>query len=189
MKIIKKNISKSLNLVGNYRACFYKQENKILQKWNDFIIGIMRKTNINLKNLLIFSLQSVDYRKNVICVAGMTRLAKALAGNNTNLSETTINYCALGTGAGTPTTNDTTLFTESYRNLPGSRESSDNLVYMTAYFTPSETSGTFTEFGTFIDATATANSGQLFGKLGSLNWVKDSSTYLLVDIIYTLQTV
>jgi len=127
-----------------------------------------------------------DRRENVICRAGLARLAGILTGDITTLPA--INYCALGTGTATPTTDDTKLQTETYRNLVASGYSDQYLAYFTAYFNETETSGTFKEFGVFINGTASADSGYIFNHIGGLTWVKDTATTLSVDIKFTLAT-
>ena len=128
-----------------------------------------------------------DVRENVVCKAGLARLAKILADE---ISDASINRCALGTGAGSASTNDTTLETEGYRNIPASKASSNEKVLITAYYGLSEGSTTtYTEFGVFIDGTDDADSGYLFNHLTGLSWAKDGSTEIQVDVEFTLQDV
>ena len=114
--------------------------------------------------------------KNVTCTVGRTQVMKALANNSP--AATYIEYCALGTGAGTPAISDTTLFTELARKTFSYSTQSDNTAEFRAFFTTSEANGTLTEIGHFLDdATGTANSGTLFNH-ASIAEVKTSSLTL-----------
>ncbi len=126
-----------------------------------------------------------DFHKNVICVNGFNAIAKLLTGDDTYTGE--INKMALGTGTtGSASASDTELETETYRNDTASATDDDNVAYITAYFTEGEVSGTFTEFGNFIDGEAGADTGRLWTHLKGLNWVKDNLTTLIISCKYTM---
>lgn len=157
-----------------------KKANEILEKMRH----LMRpKTFHRLYRL--GELKFVDEHKNVICNAGFNAITRLLVGDVTYTGE--INKALLGTGAtGSASASDTTLETETYRNDIASATASSNIAYLTAFFTEAEVSGTFTEFGNCIDGTGTVDTGQLWSHLKGLNWVKDSSTALVVSCKYTL---
>ena len=140
-----------------------------------------------MKYYILGALVKEDYHKNVICNDGFNALTKILTGDFTYTGE--INKALLGTGSGTLAATNTTLFTEAYRNDQASGTDSSNIAYLTAYFTETEVTGTFTEFGNCIDGTGTADTGQLWSHIDSLNWVKDNTTVLVVSQKYTFASV
>lgn len=98
--------------------------------------------------------------RNVACNAGRAVLLNFI-GNGAGL--TGIQYFAVGTGAGTPASGDTQLFTELYRQIPTATLLSGNQMIITTTFSAAQGNGTYTEAGLFGDgATSTINSGQLF---------------------------
>jgi len=128
-----------------------------------------------------------DKHKNVICNAGFNAMTKLLTGNTTYTGE--INKALLGTGVGSASASDVELITEAYRNDIASATDDTNIAYLTAFFTETEVSGTFTEFGNCIDGTAFADTGQLWSHIAGLNWVKDTNTALVISCKYTFQSV
>lgn len=130
--------------------------------------------------------KSPDFEKhNIIVTVGRAVLAELLSGGATYTGE--INYGALGTGvAPAPANSDTQLSNEVFRKLAASQTFSDNIAYIDFFYTASDTDGTYTEFGNFIDGGAGANTGQLFSYIATGNWVKSSSESLFVSCQYTI---
>ncbi len=124
-----------------------------------------------------------DKKYNVICNAGFQAVGEILSGVYGSSGE--INYMALGDGAGTPAASDTVLFNEVYRNATASGTVAGNILYLTAFYTESETDGTYTEFGNFIDGTGSADSGQLWTHVNTGGWTKAATEVLIVDCKYT----
>lgn len=100
--------------------------------------------------------------KNITTTAGRNVLARRLSGNTTYTG--IVNYTALGTSNTAPAVSDTQLGTETYRKALSSGTYASNIAYLETFFTASEVSGTFQEYGNFIDGSGTANSGQLFNR-------------------------
>jgi len=75
-----------------------------------------------------------------------------------------INYGALGTGSTAPASSDTQLTSESARATPSTAlDVSNNEAEFQFYFPDANlTNGTYHEAGTFMNGTATANSGKMF---------------------------
>ena len=135
----------------------------------------MKKLNVNsemkvkghfkaiLKDLSgnIIQIKEVD---NLVVNTSKNGFAKLLAGEAGFTGE--INYLALGTGANTPSSADTTLQTEIGRTtiVGGTLSRTNNVVTMEFYFSPTEANGSIKEIGAFIDATATTDSGSLFDR-------------------------
>lgn len=181
---------KKVDVRGEITAKFYDQT--VLKpwekQWNKVIEGL-RQYAPNLMQLYrLGRIKGVDHHVNVICNAGFNAVTKLLTGDQTYTGE--INKMALGSGVGAAAAaSDTTLEVEEYRNDTASGTDDSNIAYLTAYFTEAETSGTFTEFGNFIDGAAGANTGQLWSHLKGLNWVKDNNTVIVVSCKYTFQSV
>ncbi len=121
--------------------------------------------------------------KNLTTTVGRTVPMQRLANITTNTG--IVNYCALGTGTATPNVADTQLAAETYRKLVTSSTAVSNVAYLDCYFTMAEVTGTFQEYGFFIDGNAGANSGVLWNRF--LDAVTKSGTQsLTVQSIITL---
>lgn len=124
-------------------------------------------------------------KHNLVTTAGRNVLARRLAGNTTYTGA--INYGALGTQVSpSPVNGSTQLGTEVYRKLNSSATYSSNIAYVDFFYAATDTNGTYTEFGNFIDGTGTANSGQLFSYIATGGWVKSSVQSLFVSCQYTI---
>ena len=124
-------------------------------------------------------------KHNIVVNAGRTVLARLLTGDTTYSGE--INYGALGTGASpSPDNADTKLDNEVFRKIPASVAYDGNIAYIDFFYSASDTNGTYTEFGNFIDGTATADTGQLFSYIATGGWTKSSSESLFVSCKYTI---
>lgn len=78
-----------------------------------------------------------------------------------------INYGAVGTSAASPVATDPQLTAEIARTIveAGSYSRSANVITMSFYFDPLTGNGLLKEFGAFIDANASANSGFIFDRV------------------------
>lgn len=94
-------------------------------------------------------------------------------------------HIALGTGTNAPANADTTLQTETYRNIPASMNNVANVANITGFFSTTETSGTFREAGIFSNGTGSANTGILVSRV-AINIVKSTSETLTLDWTLTL---
>ncbi len=183
-------LNTNIKIKGEITAKFWQQKNPLLKRWNILIEKLIKLFPKQRKNLLKYyslgELVKVERKTNIICNAGFSRVCGVLT-NDLSIANG-INYMLLGTGSGTPAVGDTTLFTEAYRNATGSGTYQDNIAYLTAYYTQTEVTGTFTEFGNAIDGSASADSGYLWSHIAGLNWVKDNTTSLVVDCKYTMSS-
>lgn len=120
--------------------------------------------------------------ENLIANVGKNVLARILAGDTTYTGE--INYGALGSGDTAFTSASTKLNTEVYRMIPSSQSYDGAVVYIDFFIASGDVADqTFKEWGTFIDGTASADSGQAFSlMIGDI--VKSGSIY--VSSKYTL---
>lgn len=183
------NIIEKTGVLGEITAKFYDQSkltardrafNRIVRNLRPVFPGIM-------KHYRLGELASIDEHKNVICNTGFNTFTRRLTNDFTYSGY--INKMALGTGVAAPSATDIKLATEAYRNATASGTPSNNEAYLTAYFTEVECSGTYTEFGNFIDGSAAADSGKLWSHIGGLNWVKTNLVVLVVSCKYTFASV
>mgnify|MGYP006863458655 CR=1 FL=1 len=123
-------------------------------------------------------------QQNLITTVGRTVLARLLSGDATYSGE--INYGALGTSSTAVANSDTTLGTEVYRKIASSQTYSDNISYVDFYYTATETTGTYEEFGNFIDGTASVDTGQLWSHIVTGGWVKSGTESLFISCQYTI---
>lgn len=119
---------------------------------------------------------------------GKDLIVQRLIGTNTY--SLNINYGAIGTGSTAVTASDTQLATESARaTVAYSQDVSNNEARIQFYFTDTALSNTtYYEFGTFVDGSGTANSGQLFNRaLFSTPYTKviGTDTTVEVSIVFT----
>jgi hypothetical protein len=183
------NINANIAVTGEITAKFYDQTtlNWFESQSNKWLLKMRTKFPKLMRFYRLGKLKRVDKQKNVICNAGFNALIRHLINDTTYTGY--INKMALGTGTPTPAATDTKLQTETYRNTTASGTVSSNIAYCTAYFTETECSGTYTEFGNFIDGTDTADTGQIWSHKASISWVKNSSTCLVVSCKYTFASV
>ena len=121
--------------------------------------------------------------KNITTNIGRNVFARILSGDTTYTG--VINYIALGTNTSVATVNDTLLGAETYRKAVSVGESLNNIATVYTFFTPLEVTGTFEEYGCFIDGTGAANSGILFNRFLQ-NLAKSSLESLQVSTEITI---
>lgn len=122
--------------------------------------------------------------ENIIVTAGRSVVADRLANDTTYTG--IINYGALGSGSTTPANGDTTLTTEVFRKVVASASTTNNIAFIDFFYSKSDTNGTYNEFGTFIDGTASADTGQMWTHALTGGWVKSSSESMTVSCQYTI---
>lgn len=118
---------------------------------------------------------------------GKDLIIQRLLGINTYTLN--INYGAIGTGSTTPTASDTQLTTETNRTTVSYSQDSGFNEAMLQFFFPDSmlTNQTYYEFGTFVDGSATANSGQIFNHaLFGTPYVKTAGVDTTVEVDITL---
>ncbi|MFA5080308.1 MAG: hypothetical protein WC472_01645 [Candidatus Paceibacterota bacterium] len=154
-------------------------------------IDLLRKyIETNDKNILRNLVNSgavlkVNKAHNIITTVGRAEIAKSLT--NGRVTAPIINYGALGTVASpSPSNSSTQLGNEVFRKVPASQSNDNNIAYIDFFFAAADCSGTFTEFGNFIDGTATANSGKLFSYIATGGWAKTTAQSLFVSCQYNI---
>ena len=151
----------------------------------ELLHGLWQEYNWYLKQLHKQFLINQIVVENLTTTVGRSVLMQRLAGTTTYTG--TVNYCALGTSATSPTVGDTQLGTETYRKALSSGTFAANIAYLETFFTASEVSGSFNEYGFFIDANGSANTGQMFNRFISAQ-TKSTVQTLNVQSIITLNS-
>jgi urate oxidase len=120
--------------------------------------------------------------KNLIPTVSRQQIAKALSGNIAGVTEIKITHQEMGTSTQAPANGDTGLITPtaSTRKTISSLAYSSNQLSVTAFWAAGEATGTWREFGCFVNGTATSNSGVLFNRV-SINITVASNESLTVD--------
>src|SRR5690606_26003657 len=121
--------------------------------------------------------------ENIIVTTGRSVIAQRLANDTTYTG--ILNYGALGDDATTPDNSDTTLTNEVFRKVVASASSTDNIAFVDFFYSQADTNGTYEEFGTFIDGTGSADTGQLFTHALTGGWTKTASESMTVSCQYT----
>lgn len=122
--------------------------------------------------------------KNLVTTVGRSVIAQRLA--NTTTYTGIINYGALGSSATAVANGDTQLGTEVFRKVSASASYSSNVAFIDFFYTKADTNGTYQEFGTFIDGSAGANTGQIFTHALTGGWVKSATESMTVSCQYTI---
>ena len=121
---------------------------------------------------------------NIVVTSGRSTIAQRLA--NTTTYTGIINYGALGSSSTTPTNADTHLGTEVFRKIVSSASFTANVAFIDFFYSKADTNGTYNEFGTFIDGTASSGTGQMFTHALTGGWTKSSSESMTVSVTYTI---
>lgn len=180
-------INKEVTIKANYKM--FKLARNILSE-DSPVVNTLRKFARTGNKKILDSLIAHGYViemnevHNLIPTVGRNVLARLLAGDATYSGE--VDYGALGTAVSPSFSNsDTQLGNEVYRKQASDQAFDDNIVYIDWFLASGDVADqTFTEFGAFIDGTASANSGQAFSLLATGGWVKSGSIFISAQ--YTL---
>lgn len=123
------------------------------------------------------------YVENITTTVGRSVIAQRLGGDTTYTG--VVNYGAIGDDNSAAVVGNTTLGNETYRKALSSGTDAANIAYLENFYTAAEVSGTFEEFGFFIDGGAGANSGQMFNRF-TQNVVKSALESLNVQSTITI---
>ncbi len=142
-------------------------------------VGVWRFTIRDAKTGVV---KRVHEFKNLIPTAGRSKMAEALSGGLVAIADIEINKTSLGTGTTAAANGDTILETEVFRKDVASATFSSNQLFLTAFYTAVEVTGTFSEAGLHINGTASPDTGTLFSRVILFPAVvKSSSETLTVD--------
>ena len=121
--------------------------------------------------------------ENITTTVGRSVIAQRLSGITTYTG--VVNYGALGTSNTAAAVGNTQLGAEVYRKALSSGTYASNVAYLENFYTATETTGTYQEYGFFIDGTGSANTGQLFNRFTS-TVVKSNTETLNVQSTITI---
>lgn len=100
--------------------------------------------------------------ENITCTSGRSVLMQRLSGTTTFTG--IVNYGTLGSSNTAPSVGQTTLGTEVYRKALSSGTYASNVAYLENFYTSTEVSGTFEEYGFVIDGSGSADTGEQFNR-------------------------
>lgn len=123
---------------------------------------------------------------NIIPTAGRAVIARWITGDNTYSGDDGANYGSLGTSSTAPANGDTQLTAETYRKATSSVGRSNNIAYLSNFYTATEVTGTFEEAGWHISGTGSANTGQLLSHFLTTTIAKTSVETLTVESTLTI---
>ena len=144
---------------------------------------------ITIRDVKTGKVKRIYHQDNIIPTVGRTLLANNLTNSSPD-NDPRINYTALGTGSTAVANTDTTLDTETYRTTTASSTNSNNVAYVTAFYTATECNGTYKEAGLFCNGTGAADSGVLFSRVllnAPSGIAKTVTETLTVDYTITIQ--
>lgn len=118
---------------------------------------------------------------NIIPTVGRSVIARWIIGDNTYNADDGADWGSLGTSNTAVSNSDTQLTAESFRKARSSQAQSSNVAYLSNFYTATEVTGTFEEAGWHIDATASANSGQLLSHFLTGTISKSATETLTVE--------
>lgn len=122
--------------------------------------------------------------ENQIVQVGREVFSRRLVGDTTYTGA--INWGALGTSSTAVSDAQTTLVAEVKRKGVATVSRTNDSAAFRFFFSKADVSGTFQEFGTFIDGTASADTGQMFNRVLTGGWTKSSSESLTVTVQFDL---
>lgn len=197
MQTATKNITKKLNenmkITGKMIASIYDtsspQAELIEQKITNLINsphvhGYAEKYKALIAELRALCLVREYEVNNIIVTVGRAVVADRLANDTTYTG--IINYGALGSSSAAVANGDTTLTTEVFRKVTASTSTTNNIAFIDFFYSKADTDGTYEEFGTFIDGTASVDTGQMWTHALTGGWVKTSSESMTVSCQYTI---
>jgi len=156
-------------------------------------IEVKKEETTGMKGSYKFTIRDAETGKvkrvyeydNLIPTVGRAQIALALEAALSAIADIEINFTSLGTGTTAPANGDTTLETETFRKAVASLTSVSNQVFVTAFYTAAEVSGTFREAGIHINGTGSVDSGVLFSRV-AINITKSLSETLTIDYTITI---
>lgn len=147
----------------------------------------MNRTMYNylLKELgLCCQLNKTMTAANRVVQSGREVFARRMVADNTYSGELT--HGLLGDDTTAVADTDIALGNEVARKTIASRGRSGDQVTVDFYYSQNDTDGTYEEFGTAIDGTNTAGSGQLYNRLLTGGWTKTATESMTVSIQFNL---
>lgn len=135
---------------------------------------------------------SIIEQKNLIVSGadtGRNLIAQRIAGTNTYSLNVT--HGDIGTGTTAPDNSDVALQTPSVRGALTLASVNNNIVSLQFFFSDVNLpNGTYREFGTFVDGTATLSTGKLFNRaLFGTPYSKSAGEDTTVEVEFTISSI
>lgn len=129
----------------------------------------------------------IHHVKNIIPTVSRQQICKALGGFITSEADIKISHQELGTGTTAPANGDTGLETPTgaTRAAISSLGYASNQLNLTAFWAAAGATGTWREFGSFMNGTMVSNSGVLFNRV-AINITIAVSESLTIDGTITI---
>lgn len=122
--------------------------------------------------------------KNLVVNTGLYALADMVIGE---LDQTCAVWVAVGTGTTAAAAADTTLETESTRKVVTTKTRNSADIIYRFYLLTGEATGTWTEWGVFLEATSITDSGRMLNRILPAGGVtKASNENLTIEVRITL---
>lgn len=174
------HVNEKSRIKGEYAAfslpAYVREKSPVINRLREFV----RTRDMRILEMLERSgvIQRASFKMNLLPTAGRTVLARRLAGDVTYSGE--VDYGAIGTGVSPSFNNASTqLSSEQYRAQASSQSYDNNIAYIDWFIAAGDVADdTYTEFGAFIDGTASADTGQAWSLLATGGWVKSGSIYI-----------
>jgi len=152
--------------------------NNFLEKVHNIPRAVYETLVKELESICTITNERILYNR--VVLTGRSIIAQRLGGDTTYTG--IINYGALGSSSTAVSDGQSTLVTEVFRKSYASRTVSGDQVNIDFYYSKGDTNGTYQEFGSFIDATATVDTGQMFNRVLTGGWTKSSLEAMTVSL-------
>lgn len=169
-------IAEEAGMKGIYRVLSFHRD---LQEWEiELARQYVRGDKMAGRDLPIIHEYEVT---NLVPAAGRGVFARLLCADVTYTGA--INYGAFGSGSTAFSSTSTQLNAEVYRKLCAGAAYDGPTAYIDWFIASGDVANqTFTEFGAFIDGTASANTGQAISLLLTGGWVKSGALFISLNI-------
>lgn len=153
-------------------------------------MNILESENKNKKGLVQFILRDaktdevVEVKEYCNLIMNLSKYIDARIQSGDTTYTGIVNYGAVTTSNYTPQATDTQLPSELIRKTKSTASRNNNISTITFFFNTNEANGTLKGFMSFIDGTATANSGQAFNGV-AIDVTKTSSQTLTIELQVT----
>jgi len=174
-------IQENSGITGKVRIITTKSLPKGFFNWLWYKVILGKKTGQKLRE--------TEFTSNLVMLG--TNTGKSLILNRLNADNTyslNITYGDIGTGTNTPAVSDTTLQTPTVRVAKANGSVSSNILSLFFFFSDAVlANGTYREFGSFVDGSATVSTGKIFNRvLFASPYVKASGEDTTVQVDFTL---
>lgn len=149
------------------------------RRLNETLKELMQDVLADIRHLNKICRVDVLFVDNLVPTVGRTLIANNLT-DATPTNTMLLTHGVLGSSTTAPANGDTQMGTETYRNAIASITNANNIAYATAFFSATETSGTYREAGIVSNGTGSANSGILVSHV-AINVTKSTSESLTID--------